>query len=163
MLRGSPEINVETSPSFDRNWYRTQTVLQFLLGLTILAGLTGIAGGGWLSSSVVRIGSAEVTYERFARKTVPFRIALRLVEQHPGEPVRLTLSRDLIERVAIVRSVPAAITTEAIPLGTQFVFAADARQTEIVIWVRPDRHGLFSWKLRIENVGEASLFQIIYP
>jgi hypothetical protein len=32
-----------------------------------------------------------------------------------------------------------------------------------VISVQPDHFGLFTWKLKIAGVGEASLFQIIYP
>jgi hypothetical protein len=162
MLDVQRGTQVETSPGFDRNWYRVQMVLQVVLALLLLLGLIGLFGNGWLSTSVVRIGAADVTYERFTRKTVPFRLTVRSSEQRPG-PVRLTLGRELIDRTGIVRTIPAATAVKDTAEGTEYTFAAQDRRTELVLSLQPDRWGWFSWTLRIDGVGEASLFQIIYP
>lgn len=163
MLPLSNGTKVETSPSFDRNWYRAQTFLQAILALVILSGLLGVFGGGWLSTDVVRIGPVEVTYDRFARKTVPFRITLRSSGERATGPLLVSLSGELTERAGIIRSVPTAASSKETPFGTEFVFPTDARQAHVVISVQPDRFGIFTWKLKIDGAGEASLFQIIYP
>jgi hypothetical protein len=133
------------------------------LAATILAGLAGVFGGGWLSSSVVRIGSMEVTQDRFARKTVPFRIIVRSVDPVPASPIEVTLGPELAEKAAIIRTIPTAISTKEVSDGIKFAFASENPKPQITISVQPDRFGFFDWKLKIEGVGEASLFQIIYP
>jgi hypothetical protein len=71
------KARIETAPSFDRNWYRLQTVLQTLLAFALLAGLAGLFGGGWLSSDVVKIGckkqaiAIELSKARKKGKKVP--------------------------------------------------------------------------------------------
>jgi hypothetical protein len=161
LLEPSSGIHVETSPSFDRCWYRTQTALQVLLGVLILAGLAGVFGGGWLSAFVVHVGPFEVTYDRFARKSVPFRIS---IEGKPVvRPVRITIGRDLIEKVGVIRTIPAALSAADTADGTELVFGAPQAPSRIAIEVRPNGAGIFRWTLKVEGAGEASLFQIIYP
>jgi hypothetical protein len=69
MALETSESGVEPAPAFDRNWYRVQTILQGMLALLLCAGLAGVFGGGWLSTSVVRVGPLEVTYERLRTQT----------------------------------------------------------------------------------------------
>lgn len=124
MLRPPPGIKVETAPSFDRNWYRVQTGLQFLLTLIVLAGLAGLFGGGWLSSKVVSVGRFKITYDRFARKTVPLRIVVRTVAASSEGSLDLTLGTDLTDKVAIIRTIPTAVSSKETDDGTEFIFAS---------------------------------------
>lgn len=163
MLSPPAGIKIETAPAFDRNWYRVRAALQVLLALFVLAGLAGLFGGGWLSSSIVRIGPIEVTYDRFARKTVPFRIVARSVDQLPVGRVSMTLGRTLTEKAAIIRTIPTAASSKETPDGTAFAFTSDDARPEVTILIQPDRFGVFEWKLKIDGAGETSLFQIIYP
>lgn len=163
MLRPPAGIKIETSPSFDRNWYRVQPILHFLLAATVLAGLAGVFGGGWLSSDVVRIGGMEVTYDRFARKTVPFRIVVRAIDPIPSGPIEVTIGRELAEKAAIIRTIPTATATKEVSDGTGFSLTSENPRPHITISVQPDRFGVFTWKLKIVGAGDASLFQIIYP
>jgi hypothetical protein len=157
------KARIETAPSFDRNWYRLQTVLQTLLAFALLAGLAGLFGGGWLSSDVVKIGSFEIRYDRFARKTVPFRITLTSDDNQKSGPLKVTLGRELVEKVAIIRTIPTASSSKDTTVGTEFEFESGGSRAQVVISLQPDRFGVFSWKLTIAGVGEASLFQVIYP
>jgi hypothetical protein len=163
MLHAPQDLVVETSPNLDRNWYRVQLALQSMLAVFVLAGLAGVCGNGWLSSDSVRIGSYEATYDRFARKTVPFRITLRSSERRHAGPLRVTLGRDLTEKAAIIRTVPAALSSSETASGTEFAFQTDGAPTQIVVSVQPAWPGVFHWRLAIDGAGEASLFQIIYP
>jgi hypothetical protein len=163
MLKTTPGTKVESAPTFDRNWYRAQTFLQFLLAATVFAGLGGVFGGGWLSSTTVRVGTLNVTYDRLARRTVPIRIVVRSTDLKDG-PLRLTIGRNLIEKAAIVRTIPTAVTTTDSVAGTEFTFASPpGGPAEVVLSVQPDSFGLFRWSLKAAGIGEASLFQIIYP
>jgi hypothetical protein len=155
---------VETAPAFDRNWYRVQTVLQGLLALVLFGGLAGVFGGGWVSASVVRVGPLEVTYERFARKSVPFRIKVRPVDQIHVDRLQLTIGRELVDHVGVLRTIPTAASSSESADGSAYVFAvAPGNAGEITIAVQPDRFGVFEWTLKAAGLGEASLFQIIYP
>jgi hypothetical protein len=158
------DSGVETAPTFDRNWYRVQTVLQGLLALVLCGGLSGIFGGGWLSTSVVRVGPLEVTYERFARKSVPFRIKIRPVDQIRADKLQLTIGRELVDHVGILRTFPTAASSSDSIDGSNYVFAVTPGSTgEITTAVQPDRFGIFEWTIKAAGLGEASLFQIIYP
>lgn len=163
MLKTTPGTKVESAPDFDRRWYRAQTLLQFLLAATVLAGLAGIFGGGWLSSTTIRVGTLDVTYDRLARRTVPIRIIVRTTQTSDG-PLRLTIGRDLIEKSALVRTIPTAVATADSVAGTEYTFAGTSGgPTEIRFSVQPDSFGLFRWSLKAAGIGEASLFQLIYP
>ena len=163
MLKTTPGTKVESAPNFDRHWYRAQTLLQFLLAATVLAGLAGIFGGGWLSSTTIHVGTLEVTYDRLARRTVPIRITVRTTKTSDG-PLRLTIGRDLIEKSSLVRTIPTAVATTDSVAGTEFTFAGTSGgPAEVVLSVQPDSFGLFRWSFKGAGIGEASLFQIIYP
>jgi hypothetical protein len=110
-----------------------------------------------------KIGRFEITNDRFTRKTVPFRITLRSIDQRISEPLRITLSQDLVEKAAIIRTIPTAISAKETLAGTEFSFTSEAQQMQVVITVQPDRFGIFTWKLTIADFGEFSLFEIIYP
>lgn len=128
MLRAPESIKVETAPSFDRAWYRVQNAVKVLLTVIILAGLAGLFGGGFLSSTVVKVGPFEVTYERFARKTVPFRISVRAFNGSVSGPLRLTLDTPLPDKAAIIRTTPTASASRETKDGTEFVFDASGSQ-----------------------------------
>jgi hypothetical protein len=156
--------DIETSPGFDRQWYRVQKVLQVLLTLTIAAGLAGVFGGGWLSTSTVRIGALEVTSERFVRKSVPFKIKIHPVAQIRAENLKLTVGRELMDRAGILRTIPIASSSAESVDGTNLKFSVSSSGwDELTIAVQPDRFGIFDWTLKVTGIGEASLFQIIYP
>ena len=164
MALNTSESDVEIAPAFDRNWYRVQKALQGLLALVLCSGIAGAFGGGWLSTSVVRVGPLEVTYERFARKSVPFRIKVRAVDQIHADRLQLTIGRGLVDHVGILRTIPTAASSSESIDGSQYVFAvAPGRGGEISIAVQPDRFGIFDWTIKAADLGEASLFQIIYP
>lgn len=163
MLKIPRGTDVETSPTFDHRWFHAQTALQALLAALVVLGLTGLFGGGFLSTAHIKIGSAEVTYDRFSRRSVPIRIAIGQLALPSGEPLRVALSRELTDKTTIVRTVPPAASSRETADGVEFAFTIDHPQAPIVISVQPDRFGAFSWTLRIDGVGEASLFQIIYP
>jgi len=163
MLKVSRGTSVETSPDFDRRWFFAQSILQAVLALLVVLGLAGVFGGGWLSTAHARIGPVDVTYDRFARRSVPIRITLQDIGHRSTDPLRVSLSRDLIGKAVIVRTIPAALSSHETADGTEMSFAVDHPQAPVVISVQPDRFGIFDWTLRVEGLGAASLFQIIYP
>ena len=75
----------------------------------------------------------------------------------------ITLGHQLTEKSAVIRTIPAAASSRDTPEGTEYAFASAATQALIVLSVQPDAFGIFDWKLKVEGVGEASLFQVIYP
>jgi hypothetical protein len=156
--------SVETAPAFDRKWYRVQNFLQGLLALTLFGGFAGVFGGGWLSTSVVRVGPLQVTYERFARKSVPFRIKIRPVDQISADKLQLTIGRELVDHVGVLRTIPTAASSSESMDGSSYVFAiTPGSAPEVIIAVQPDRFGIFGWTIKVAGLGEASLLQIIYP
>jgi hypothetical protein len=159
----TPGTRIETAPTFDRYWYRAQTFLKGLLAATILAGLAGVFGSGWLSSTTIRVGTLDVTYDRLARRTVPIRIVVRSTAPTSSQ-LRLTIGRNLIDKAAIVRTIPTAVSAKDSADGTEFTFAvASEGSAEVTLSVQPDSFGLFRWGLKAAGIGEASLLQIIYP
>lgn len=163
MVETAEGTDVETAPRFDRFWWMTLRVLQASLALFILAGLAGVFGGGWLATSTIHVGAFEVTYERFARKSVPFRIRVRATEPANSEELRVSVGRELVDHVGIVRTIPTAAASIGTSSGTEFVFKQTPdTMSDIAITMQPDRFGWFNWTLRIGQ-NEMSLFQIIYP
>ena len=163
-LQTSEKTHIETAPVFDRYWFIAQKILQSLMAFTLCAGLLGIFGGGWLSSETVRFGSFEVTYQKFVRKSVPFKIRLRPLESIGADTLQVFVGRELIDKAAIVRTVPTALSSSETAEGTLFEFGVSPQAPgEIVIAIQPDQFGLFRWTIRAAGAAEASLFQIIYP
>jgi hypothetical protein len=161
-MSGSTEV--EIAPRFDRNWHRARAAMQVLLGLMVAGGLAGLFGDGPLSTGVTQIGVYRVSYQRFARRTVPFRISIRPLEPIPASTLQIGIDRQLIDRTGILRSVPAStFTSESVDEASYNFAVASGRRSEIVISVQPDQFGVFNWTLKIGGAGQATLFQVIYP
>lgn len=81
-MRITSGTDVETAPQFERSWSIAQRALQVGLLVFLIAGIAGVFGGGWLSTTTVAVGPFDVTYERFVRKSVPFRIKYILASRY---------------------------------------------------------------------------------
>jgi hypothetical protein len=76
----------------------------------------------------------------------------------------VTIGRELVDHVGILRTIPTAASSSDSIGGSDYVFAVTAGNAgEITIAVQPDRSGIFDWTIKVAGIGEASLFQIIYP
>jgi hypothetical protein len=139
-----------------------------IMALFILAGLLGLLGHGPLSSTTLNDSASGlvVRYERFERVNAQtfFHIELNPHES-VAAPARLSLGREFLEKVEVLRIEPEPAEVEAWADHVTYVITRPdpASPTDIIIHYTPLDFGRAAIEMRLEGYPAQTFSQFIYP
>lgn len=138
------DIEIEANQGFEVIWSRAQLVLQWLIGATVCAGLLGMFGDGWLSTTTRAFQSVplSVTYQRLLRANAPADLTLATTGRLPEDTLELGVGSELLDRGSIGSTQPGAANVSATAKGETYTFR-----------LGPDHAGHFMLKLSARKPG----------
>lgn len=159
------ETEVEANTGFESQWNRVQTVLQALIGLVVAAGLAGLFGNGWLSSTTQAFAAQplSVTYQRLLRANAPTDLVLTVERPLAGESLTVQVGAELLAHASIGSTEPRATAVQATPRGVRYRFdLGPDHQGSVTFRLAPRKVGPVEARLAVE--GDAlALTLFIYP
>jgi hypothetical protein len=116
-------LDIDRPERFLARERRAQRIGAGVLVLFIIAGASGLFGGGPVSHATARSGAIEVGYERFGRLTHHTATRIRVTTTAAdGQPVTVYVDRDFLEHVSLL---------EIRPAGAQKALDADSAIFEV--------------------------------
>ncbi|GJE15169.1 hypothetical protein [Methylobacterium longum] len=142
------DIEVEANQSFEVVWSRVQLVLQWLIGIIVCAGLLGVFGDGWLSTTTRAFPSVplSITYQRLLRANAPSDLTLAITGRLPGEALELSVGSELLDRGSIGSTQPGAADVSTTAQGVTYRFR-----------LGPDHAGHVMLKLSLRQPGPVDM------
>ncbi|MBB2965205.1 hypothetical protein [Methylobacterium sp. R2-1] len=156
---------IEPNRRFEAKWGRAQAVLQGIVGLIVLAGLLGIFGDGWLSTTSRSFTSVplSVTYQRLLRANAPSEIIIRASAPLPAETLEIGVGSSLLDDASITTTEPGAKDVAATPEGITYRFVLGRERTgTIKLRLAPRLPGRTTAVLSVAG-EDLSLPLFIYP
>lgn len=138
------------------------------MALAVVAAGLGLLGPGPLSRTRAATPdqTAIVEYERHARKSAETTLRVELLPQALGrDEVRLSLDQSYLDRMQLMRIVPAPVRSEVSSGEAHFVFASPEAGpgTFVNLTFQPERPGPVAGTLRIDRRSSISLRQVVFP
>jgi hypothetical protein len=167
-MAGTDELQVDEDLGFQRSEWRVQRVGWGLWALVVLAALVGLLGPGPLSSAEATSpdGSLAVSYDRFLHSNTPSQMEVQVA---PGstaeEPLRLDVSRELLDSLQIMRIEPEPEQRELREDGIAYTFlrAGAAESMRIVFHVEYLRIGGHRGRIELPGRNAVEFSQFVYP
>jgi hypothetical protein len=154
--------------TFQRHEWRVQRIGWAAMALAMIAAVTGLMGGGPLSTAARASPDrrVQIEYERFLRYRDPSVLHVYLQpEAVADEEVRLSLNRAYLQGVEFTRIIPEPHEERIGSEEHTFVFRADELRTSawVAIHFEADVFGALEGELKVGD-GEGVRFrQYIYP
>jgi hypothetical protein len=142
------DIEIEANQGFEVIWSRAQFVLQWLIGATVCAGLLGMFGDGWLSTTTRAFPNVplSVTYQRLLRANAPADLTLATTGRWPADALELGVGSEMLDRGSIGSTQPGAVNVSTSAKGETFTFR-----------LGPDHAGHIMLKLSVRKPGPADM------
>jgi hypothetical protein len=159
-------LDMDVDETFSRREWKIQRIGWGIWLLTIIAALAGLTGSGPLSHAQARSNTDDliVDYDRFARKGHQTQLTLHARENHPSTPIRLILSRSLLDQFRILRIEPEPISSETTDDGIAYSFAnVGSADTKIVFRIEYDAIGPQRGHIGRSHDDLITIRQFIYP
>jgi hypothetical protein len=161
-------LDVPHDESFQKSEWRIQRLGWVLWGTVVVAALAGLLGTGPLShaESSASDGSLSVRYDRFLHYHQPtaFEVFVSSRGQESG-PLRLKVSRPLLDRVQILRIEPEPEDQLLAADGVVYTFSQEGTPEvgKILIHFEFEEFGTSSGRIELLGHGSASFKQFVYP
>lgn len=165
MDRDDPGLQLEDDNAFHERIWRVRRVGRFGMLLLVLAGVTGLLGGGPLSRAEVwDPRGLRIAHERFARAEAPQTMRVQ-IPAPAADAYRLAVSRDFLDRVRIDSVVPEPVLTEALVDRVVYAFARRAGTDPAVATFHftPYSVGLVRAGLGVPGLTPLTIWMIVYP
>lgn len=162
------DLELDQDFSYQQQLWVVQRVGWFVMAAIVLAGASGLFGGGWLSQA--QVGSASdplwIEYERFGRLQAPTQMKIYVAPQsQPAQEVRLLLDRDYTQKVQIQEILPTPTAIAA--RSNQWIYSFKTLGTEeplsIQIVLRPEAIGAVKGTVALDQGRALHFNQFIYP
>jgi hypothetical protein len=153
-------LQIDQSLDFQRRFQRVQTIAWSVLALLPLAAIAGLFGGGLFSPVTVGGAGAEVSYDRFGRRSVDTQ--LEVTVSRARRPVTISISRKFLDGydVSEVRPQPERVAAYA----DRFVFAFAALPgARVSFTLQPQRLGSAGGTVTVAGSRPVQLRQLVYP
>jgi hypothetical protein len=153
-------LQIDQSLDFQRRFQRVQTIAWSVLALLPLAAIAGLFGGGLFSPVTVGGAGAEVSYDRFGRRSVDTQLEVTVPRARP--PVAIAISREFLDRydMSEIRPQPQRVTAYADRLVYTFAALPDAN---VAFTLQPKRFGPGSGTVTVAGSQPVELHQLVYP
>lgn len=125
-----------------REW-RIERIGWLLMGLTVLAGLLGLFGGGPLAHRSRHAGGLTLNYDGMVRTKAPSRIALEIASTGDETPVRVWLRESYMATVQLQHIVPQPLLsfTDSGRLVMDFAAIPGGGPLAVIVEIEPTRIG----------------------
>ncbi|MEE7493154.1 hypothetical protein [Methylobacterium oryzae] len=142
------DIEIEANQGFESVWSRAQFLLQVVIGAVVCAGLLGMFGNGWMSTSTRHFSGMPlaVTYQRLMRANAPADLIVAITGRLPGDVLELGVGSELLDRASIGSTRPGAAAISATAKGETFTFR-----------LGPDHAGHITLKLSVRRPGPVGM------
>lgn len=161
-----PDLDLELDDAFHRRESRVQRVGWTVLAVIILAALLGLTGSGPLAKRRVSASGLDVHWERIARAEA--RTEIRIETQ-----AALVRDDTLVVRIARpafddfqaeeIRPQPERVSVGEAFIEYRFGVPAGARQTTILLVLRPERMGEHELNIAVAGAPAAVIRQFALP
>ncbi|MGH1571297.1 hypothetical protein ACRAWG_12140 [Methylobacterium sp. P31] len=159
------DSQIEANPKFEVWFFRAQTVLQWLIGAVILAGVLGAFGEGWLSTETRSFPDLPltVTYQRFLRASKPTNFELKATAPLSRDTLDVGVGSELLKRAWVNITEPGSVGVRATTEGLTYTFRLGAhRDGVIILKVSAQRVGPVDAVLTAEG-KQLTLPLFVYP
>lgn len=160
-------VDVAADSRFQHWEWRFQRLGWLLLCGIVAGGLLGLLGDGPLSS--VRVvssdGRLQASFDRNLHRTNPTVIELQFEAVSDRNPIELHVSAEYVQRVRILRTVPAAEFERAESDGIVFGFQRELPVTAgiITFHVEPRTAGSLVGKFTVTDNTSVVVSQFVFP
>jgi hypothetical protein len=164
MIQRLRDLEIEEDMPGQRRQWIAERCGWIVMGLLLVAAMTGLLGRGAASSATVQStdGITSLHYERFARLHAP--ATLRVVTAPAADELSLTLSRAYLDNVQIEEIVPEPRATRLADEKLVYLFpVASQRTAEVVFRFKMDALGPLQGSVRIDDHPPLEFSQFVYP
>jgi hypothetical protein len=169
--RGAGDLQIDEDHTHQRQQWVVERVGRGVLALLIVAALAGLFGSGPLSHAVTEVPDLlRVEYQRFTRYEDPETLVLRVGPAATASGrVRVSLSRDFLDKVKIDSVVPAPEISEGAEDRVVYTFrvAEPGRPLVVSYDVTAQQFGRIRGRARLEDGNlrnrELHFSQLAYP
>ncbi|MBA3659011.1 MAG: hypothetical protein H0W67_05380 [Gemmatimonadales bacterium] len=160
-------LEIDQNLRAQNNDWRAQRVGWGIMVSLVIAGALGVFGRGPLSHATARSprGDVSLEYERFARLGAPLKLKVTLASGSLPSPVRLSISRQYLDRMMIERILPRPVRVRARGEMLDYAFelaGGRASRAEVVFEMQPSQAGVNHGTLGVG--GQVLTFrQLVYP
>jgi hypothetical protein len=153
-----------TTSRFQKREWAWQRAGWVALGLLILAGLTGVLGGGPLAEAYLHSDSNELEYQRFVRRHADATWQFTLRRGTPSGNVEIALDGTFASRFKIVgiQPEPDGVSLNGDRWTYRFV-VADVDESMIVFHIQPQHIGRHEGTISVNGGAPFRLWQLAYP
>ena len=144
---------------FEGGWNIAETIIQILLGVIIVAGLSGALGDGVLARATWRQQDTSLHYERIARRSAASTLTVETVAR--ADTLDIVLDDDLARTVT--QTVPRAAATVSRDGAVSYSFPSSTGRTMHVGFdLKPAAAGFFDRHLTID-ARPVTVRQLVLP
>ncbi len=160
-------LEIDQNLQAQTNDWRAQRVGWAIMLTLVVAGALGVFGRGPLSHATARSprGDISIDYERFARLGAPFKLTVKVASGSLPAPVRLSISREYLDRMMIERILPRPVSVRARGDLLEYAFeltGGKATRAEVVFEMQPSQAGVNHGALGM-GTEVLTFRQLVYP
>jgi hypothetical protein len=152
------DLEVNQDLAYQRREWLFERIGWIIMAQLILAGLLGLFGSGWLSSTEATSpsGVAHLHYDRFAHHDEPTQLILTIARAADADKrCRVWISREYLQQVRVEAITPLPQRQESGTERQWFEFDIPGERAEIVFWLAPVVRGNLSGRLGVATGGGA--------
>lgn len=155
----TPGLDVEPDPTFVVRAHRVARAGRWVIASVIALAALGVFGGAGplVSERSHAPGGLGVEYDRFGRLDAPLVLTVSLP---PGDSA-FALTGDFASSLAVEAISPAPVSEAALPEATRYVVSV--RGGVVTFHVRPERFGLLTGAVRLDDGSALGLQTVVYP
>lgn len=162
------DLEIEQDLGYQFSSWRMQRVGWVAIAAVILAALSGLFGSGPLSrtSAVDPRSRAWLEYDRFGRQMTPATLRLHLEPgSAAGGRVRVWIDSVYLEDILIQKITPRPDREEVGPGRSYYLFTITTpdRPTVVTFHLQPERFGVLSGRVGVDDGTPLRFRQLIYP
>lgn len=168
MTATEPVEDLEREPDlrFQHREWTVQRAGWVVLLVIVLAALSGLFGGGPLSTATAEVEPLQLQYTRFERRHAPTTMEVSVDNSALSQgQVEVWLSFDYLARIEITSFVPEP--EEVIETDERVVYRFNiddqTRTPKILISLEHDEQGLTTGRIGMTDGPEVAFWQVVYP
>lgn len=168
MRATEPVGDLERDPDlrFQRREWTVQRAGWLVMLLIVLVALSGLFGGGPLSTATAEVEPLQLQYTRFERRHAPTELEVSLASSAVSQDqIEVWLSVDYLARIEITSIVPEPEEVSEIDDRVVYRFSIDdqTQTPRILITLEHDEPGLTTGRIGLFDGPELQFWQVVYP
>lgn len=159
-------VQISEDLEFEHRSWLMERIGWAVMTLIVVLAIAGLFGSGPLSSAIAgqKGGELWVEYNRFERLLSPTQVRA-CVGAAPAGELRLSITREYLERVHVQEIMPPPKRVEAAGDWFTFVFhgARAGSATSVTFYLKPNESGRLRASIRMGEMEPLSFGQLVFP